>query len=185
VNWRHLNNVLHRDVGYLAVGLTIVYAVSGVALNHVRDWNPSYRVERTTRTIEPIGATERDEIVREAIRKLALDQPPRNAFRPDPATLRLFYPQQTYSIDLPTGTVIVERTRTRPVLFEVNQMHLNAPKRVWTLVADIYAVALLLLALTGMFVLKGRLGITGRGAWLTAIGALVPILYWVYHLYFE
>jgi uncharacterized protein len=185
VNWRRLNNVLHRDIGYLAVGLTIVYAVSGVALNHVRDWNPSYRVEKTTRTIAPIEATDREAIVAEARRALGLDQPPRNAFRPDPETLRLFYPQHTYSIDLPTGVVIVERARTRPVLFEMNQMHLNAPKRVWTLVADVYAVALVVLAITGLFVLKGRLGITGRGAWLTAIGVLLPAVYWVYHLYVE
>ncbi len=185
INWRHLNNVLHRDIGYLAVGLTVVYAVSGVALNHVRDWNPSYRVEKTTRTIAPIHAAGRDAIVEEARRALGLDQPPRNAFRPDPDTLRLFYPQQTYSVDLPTGTVIVERTRTRPVLFEMNQMHLNAPKRVWTLVADVYAVALLVLAITGLFVLKGRLGIKGRGAWLTAVGAALPAAYWIYHLYLE
>lgn len=185
MNWRHLNNVVHRDVGYLAVGLTIVYAVSGVALNHVRDWNPSYRLERSFRTIAPIEATGRDAIVAEARRKLELDEPPRNAFRPDPETLRLFYAQHTYSIDLPTGAVLVERTRTRPVLFEMNQMHLNAPKRVWTFVADLYAVALVALAFTGLFVLKGRAGIRGRGAWLTGIGALLPVAYWLYHLYLE
>ena len=185
MNWRHLNNVIHRDVGYLAVGLTVVYAVSGVALNHARDWNPSYRVERTSRTIAPIAATEREAIVGEALRKLELTQPPRNAFRPDPDTIRLFYPQQTFSIDLPTGIVLIERTRTRPVLFEMNQMHLNAPKRIWTLIADLYAVALAALAITGLFVLKGRTGIKGRGAWLTAIGVLLPTVYWISHVYLE
>jgi uncharacterized protein len=185
VNWRHLNNVLHRDIGYLAVGLTVVYAVSGVALNHVRDWNPSYRVEKTVLTIAPIAATDRDAIIREAREKLGVTQEPRNAFRPDPDTLQLFFREQNYTIDLPTGKVIVERTRTRPVLFEMNQMHLNAPKRIWTVVADIYAVALIVLAITGMFVLKGRLGIKGRGAWLTGAGVLLPVVYWVYHLYTE
>jgi hypothetical protein len=185
VNWRHLNNVLHRDIGYLAVGLTVVYAVSGVALNHVRDWNPSYRVEKTALTIAPIAATDRDAIIREAREKLGVAQEPRNAFRPDPDTLQLFFREQNYTIDLPTGKVIVERTRPRPVLFEMNQMHLNAPKRIWTVVADIYAVALIVLAITGMFVLKGRLGIKGRGAWLTGAGVLLPVVYWVYHLYIE
>ena len=33
-NWRKLNNALHRDVGFLIVGLTIVYGVSGLAVNH-------------------------------------------------------------------------------------------------------------------------------------------------------
>jgi hypothetical protein len=36
-----------------------------------------------------------------------------------------------------------------------------------------------------MFVLKGRLGIAGRGAWLVAAGVLLPVAYWVYHLYLE
>jgi uncharacterized protein len=183
VNWRRLNNLLHRDIGYLAVGLTVVYGVSGLAVNHVRDWNPSYRVAKTALQIEPIRASERDAIVREALQKLRVGQEPRNVFRPDPETLQLFFREGTYSIDLPTGQVIAEVTRPRPVLFELNQLHLNTPKRLWTWVADAYAVSLILLALTGMFVLKGRTGITGRGAWLTGAGVLIPAAYWVWHAY--
>jgi hypothetical protein len=183
VNWRHLNTVLHRDIGYLAVGLTIVYGVSGLAVNHKASWNPSYRLQKTVRQIAPIESTERADMVREASRKLAISGQPRNVFRPNPDTLQLFFKEQTYSIDLPTGNVIVEQARPRPVLFEMNQLHLNAPKRIWTVVADIYAVALVVLAITGMFVLKGKTGIKGRGAWLTTAGVLLPVAYWVYFLY--
>jgi hypothetical protein len=185
VNWRHLNSVLHRDIGYLAVGLTIVYGVSGLAVNHKADWNPSYKLQTTVELIEPIQATERTAIVREALDKLGISDEPRNTFRPDPATLRLFFREQTYSIDLPTGAVVIEQARPRPVLFEMNQLHLNAPKRIWTVVADVYAVALIVLAITGMFVLKGKTGITGRGAWLTSAGVFLPVAYWLYHLYIE
>jgi len=66
---------------------------------------------------------------------------------------------------------------------EMNQMHLNTPKRLWTVVADVYAVGLIVLAITGMFV--GKTGITGRGAWLTGAGVLLPVAYWVFHLYLE
>jgi hypothetical protein len=183
VKWRRLNNVLHRDIGYLAVGLSIVYGVSGVAVNHKADWNPSYKVGKTFQQIAPVEATDREAIVSEALEKLGIDQVPRNAFRPNPETLQLFFRQATYSIDLPSGAVVIEAARPRPVLFEFNQLHLNTPKRLWTVVADVYAVALIALAVTGMFVLKGRTGITGRGAWLTAIGVLLPGLYWVYYLY--
>jgi hypothetical protein len=185
VNWRHLNTVLHRDIGYLAVGLSIVYGVSGLAVNHKVDWNPSYRVQKDLVKIAPIQATERSEMVREALGKLAIAEQPRNAFRPNPATLQLFFKEKTYAIDVPTGNVIIEQAHPRPVLYEMNQMHLNTPKRVWTIVADAYAISLVVLAITGMFVLRGKLGITGRGAWLTSIGVLLPVAYWVYHLYGE
>ena len=185
MNWRHLNNVLHRDIGYLAVGLTVVYGVSGIAVNHVRDWNPSYRVEKVALQIAPIQATDREQIVAEAKEKLGVTQPPRNTFRPDPDTLQLFFRDGNYTIDLPTGRVITERTRPRPVLYEFNQLHLNTPRRLWTWIADLYAIALVVLAITGMFVLKGKTGISGRGTWLTGAGVLLPVVYWVYHLYLE
>ena len=73
---------------------------------------------------------------------------------------------------IPTATV--ELVQHRVVLYAANALHLNSPKKLWTWVADLYAVSLGLLAITGLFVLKGKTGITGRGAWLTAIGVAVP-----------
>lgn len=182
-SWRRWNNILHRDIGYLIVGLTIIYGVSGIAVNHVQDWNPNYRIEKSLERIEPVLSTEREEIIAEVLQKLKLAGEPRNSFRPDPETLQLFFENVTYSVDLPTGNVMREEVRPRPVLFEMNQLHLNAPKRMWTYIADLYALALIVVAITGLFVLKGRYGITGRGAWLTAIGVLIPVGYWLYYLY--
>ena len=43
------------------------------------------------------------------------------------------------------------------------------------------ALALGVLAVTGLFVLKGKKGITGRGAWLSALGVVVPFVFlWLY-----
>ena len=42
---RKWNRVLHRDIGYLAVGMSIIYGLSGIALNHLNDWNPSYNIK--------------------------------------------------------------------------------------------------------------------------------------------
>lgn len=180
MNWRRINNILHRDIGYLSVGLTLAYGISGLAVNHRADWNPDYRQERTTHQIAPIQATDRDGAVAEALRQLQVTETPRNAFRPDPETLQIFFEQRTYNIDLPTGAVVVEASRPRPVLYEFNQLHLNTPKGLWTLIADVYAVALVGLAITGMFVLKGRTGLWGRGAWLVGVGILIPLVYWVW-----
>ena len=179
--WRRWSIVLHRDVGYLAVALTIAYAISGIAVNHIADWNPNYRVTKTFTTVAPVAMTSEEGIVPNVMKRLRLSEPPRSSFRPDPNTVQLFYKGTTYHVDLPTGKVMIESTRSRPVLFEMNQLHLNHTKRAWTWIADVYALALLLLAITGLFVLKGRLGITGRGAWLTAAG-LIPVGYWLVFL---
>jgi len=185
MRWHKLNVVLHRDVGYLAFALTIVYGVSGVAVNHRASWNPSITQTKTTMAIAPVQGTGRNAIVTDALAKLGITDTPRSTFQPDPDTLRIFFENTVYSVDLPTGTVILERNIPRPVLKEFNDLHLNAPKGIWTWIADLFAVSLILLAITGLFVLKGKHGITGRGAWLTALGVLLPGAYWIYHLYLE
>jgi hypothetical protein len=181
-NWRRWNTVLHRDVGYIITGLTLVYGISGIAINHVHHWNPNYQFTREVLTIEPIRSTTREGIIEEALQKLNLTDSLSSAFRPDPETIQLFFPNTSYTIDQPTGNVLREVTHPRRVLFEMNQLHLNTPKRIWTYIADLYALSLIFVAVTGLFVLKGRLGITGRGAWLTLIGAAIPIAYWIYYL---
>ncbi|HRZ78208.1 MAG TPA: peptidase, partial [Bacteroidales bacterium] len=42
--WRKWNRAIHRDVGYFFFAMSIVYGISGIALNHLGDWNPSYHV---------------------------------------------------------------------------------------------------------------------------------------------
>ena len=68
------------------------------------------------------------------------------------------------------------------MLYEFNQLHLNAPKGLWTVIADLYALALIVLGVTGMFVLRGRLGLSGRGGWLVGAGVLLPAIYWFAHV---
>ncbi len=172
--WRVWFRVLHRDTGYLAAGLTIVYAVSGIAVNHIDAWNPNFRQERVRRAIAPLDpAADLPVLVETARARLGLEAP-KGAHQPDAETLTLFYPGRQVSVDLPTGQVLDEALRPRPVLRAFNQLHLNHLKKGWTWLADLYAVALLGLVATGLFMLPGRKGLTGRGAWLTALGIVVP-----------
>ncbi len=182
--WRRWNNVLHRDIGYLCVGLTIVYVISGVAVNHVDIWNPSYIIERREAPVGPVVAAEAatDSSVRAVLTRLGLPPDWRTTFRPDAQSLRIFIEDGTVDVHFATGLANVELVRRRPILHAFNVLHLNHPKKLWTWMADLYAVALGLLAVTGMFVLKGKKGITGRGAWLTALGVAVPLVFlWLYN----
>jgi hypothetical protein len=63
------------------------------------------------------------------------------------------------------------------VLRDANYLHLNHPKGLWTYVADAYAALLLLLAVTGMFVLRGKKGLAGRGKWFVLAGLALPVAF--------
>jgi hypothetical protein len=176
-SWHRLVVVLHRDIGYLAAGLTIIYAISGVAVNHVHHWNPSYRIERVERTFPPIAPDAgRDAIVAHVRAALGVTGAFKDAFRPSPGRVQLFYEGTTVDADIVAGRATLEQADERPVLRDANFLHLNHPKGVWTIVADVYAAALAFLAVTGMFVLRGRKGLAGRGKWLVGIGVAVPVL---------
>jgi hypothetical protein len=162
--------ILHRDVGYLVAPLTVIYAVSGVAVNHVADWNPNLEIERSVEQIGPAEGLSAEEV----LARLGEEPAHKSTFRPDGRTLQVFQENATYTVDLPSGRVAVERTETRPVLYESNFLHLNHPKKAWTWIADVFAVALAFLALSGIFLIKGAKGLAGRGKWFLAAGVVIP-----------
>ena len=177
---RKIIAMLHRDIGYLAVGMTLVYAISGIAINHMGDWNPNYRQVEQVLQIQPLDIDlSQEELTKKASQQLNLPQP-RASFQPNENTLQLLYGDtdgRTYNIDLPTGKTIMQGNQPRPVLYFLNMLHRNAPQKMWTYIADLYSVSLMFLAISGLFIIKGKNGITGRGAWLTSIGIIIPILY--------
>jgi hypothetical protein len=181
--WRKWNNILHRDIGYLVVGMTLIYALSGIALNHLRDWNPSYQV--TNETVQWEGPLPSGEISRDAVLAFLERHDARGRYKshywPAPDQLKIFLESGNVVIDAATGAGRMETLARRPIFFEVNFLHYN-PKGLWTWFSDLYCGALILVAITGLFVLKGRKGITGRGAWLTAVGVVIPLGFLVMYL---
>lgn len=182
-NWRHWFRVVHRDLGYFAVALTLAYGLSGLAVNHIEDWNPSYTFAEDPVAIPPPppGAPLADQAAH-VVR--ALEIPPatvRGHFAESATRLRVFLDGGAEVVlDPTTGTGTHKRVATRVVLFEVNALHLNNLKGVWTYVADAFAVALIALALTGMTMMKGNRGLTGRGKYFVGAGLSVPIAFIVY-----
>ncbi len=180
---RKWNRVIHRDLGYIAVGLTLIYAISGFVVNHVQDWNPNYEISHIKSNIGKVDLTSQDLdiIVGEILQKLSLPAIYKTTFRPEPDILRIFLKDNTIDVNITTGETIQEIVKTRPLIYEMNFLHLNHPKKAWTYVADLYAISLAVLAITGLFVLKGKNGITGRGAWLAAAGIILPMVFlWLY-----
>ena len=102
--------------------------------------------------------------------------------RPDPKTFVVFLPNGGEAkVTVATGKGTVTRIKTRPFLFESNVLHLNHLKGIWTYVADAFSILLITLAFTGMFILKGRQGLGGRGKWFVSAGVVLPVAFLVYY----
>ena len=178
MNWRKINRILHRDLGYFFFGMTIIYALSGIALNHLDDWNPSYAITKKEFSIKSIP--DKNAIDKAYAKKIAAKYDEKAHFKnyyfPEPHKLKIFIENGSIEIDMDSGNGIIEKTEKRLVFYQVNYLHYD-PGKWWTWFSDLYAVGLMIIAITGLFILRGKKGIKGRGAWLTTAGILVPIIF--------
>ncbi len=178
IQWRALLRALHRDFGYTAVGLTFVYALSGLAVNHIGDWDPSFENYTAQHELGPIAADSSDDAVAAlAASRLGIKAKPNDVYRTSPTELDVTFDKRTLHVNPQTGHVDEEGQKPRFFLRAANWLHLNRGKKAWRYVADTYAAALLFLATSGMFMIAGKKGLVGRGAVFVLLGAAVPTLY--------
>ena len=144
-------------------------------MNHVADFNPSYREVREEFGFAPLAVEDRQEAARQLAERLGLPTPV-DSFRPDPEHLVLLYDGWKVEAAPAAGTALRITLEPRPVLHFVNRLHLNPLKGAWTWFADLYAALLLFMAVSGLLVLRGRTGLGGRGKWLVLTGLALPLL---------
>lgn len=178
MNLSKLNRITHRDIGYLIAGLTIIYAISGIALNHKNDWNPNYIIENRAFTTDiPVTRESfNNEVAQQILKKVQVDPKFKTFHFPTGNKVTIFVDGGFIQINALTGEGVIERISKRPFFYQLNFLHYN-PGRWWKYFSDIYCVALFLVTITGLFIVKGRNGITKRGAILTIIGIILPIIF--------
>jgi uncharacterized protein len=183
MKWRRLNYALHRDIGYLCIGLTLIYAISGIVLNHIsHQFNPSYKIEKSETRIKPFPSDIETDmaLVEDILSQLNEPGTFKNVAMLSPNNLRIFVEGNTIDVELATGNIKQEKVARRPLLFEVNYLHLNKSKGVWTYLADVYCILLGMLAITGFLMIRGK--IKTRGLILTFLGFIIPIGFLIYSL---
>jgi hypothetical protein len=174
--WRPILRAIHRDLGYVAVGLTFIYALSGLAVNHVKDWDPNFHEYSTTHELGTALPDDDDEAAKLVLDRLGIHEQPTEVYRANDE-IEILLDHRTLHASTTTGHVLDEGQKPRFVLRFANWLHLNRGKKAWTYVADSYAAALLFLACSGMFMLAGKKGLLGRGAVFVLIGIAVPVVY--------
>ena len=176
IQWRALLRALHRDAGYAAVGLTFVYATSGIAVNHVADWDPNFQNATTSHELGVPLPDDDAAAGRLVLDRLGIRETPKEAYR-EGDQLEVLLEHRTLHVTAATGHVVDEEQKPRFFLRASNWLHLNRGKKAWKYFADAYAVGLLFLATSGMFMLAGKKGLFGRGIFFVASGIALPVVY--------
>jgi len=165
--------IIHRYIGFLVVGITLIYSISGIILNHLSTNDPAFRIE--TKTVQ-LSANLTENELADVWRNDNQLPPLKRIMRMDESRLRLFLESGIGIYHSSNGSLSYERYKKRLLVYWMNRLHYNKVKG-WSPVADFFAGSLILLALTGLFMVKGKKGIAGSGKWYLLIGILIPILF--------
>lgn len=175
-NIRKLNNDLHRDLGYFFSALVIVYSLSGLALNHVNEWNPDFIIQKDTLSISDFyNLSSLNELEIKQLSNLVGQDNYKLYDAPTKDQIKIYFEDASFHIDFSRKIGFYEEVTKRPVFYESNVLHRNSVEN-WKWFSDIFAIGLIIINLTGLFILKGKNGIKGRGKWFIAAGFLPPII---------
>ncbi|MFV0554409.1 MAG: PepSY-associated TM helix domain-containing protein [Mangrovibacterium sp.] len=165
--------IWHRDLGFLLVGVSLVYAISGILLNHMGGKDPAFKTEEGSVQFERKLNEESLDLLwkqhdnlPELKRIMQLDE--------DHYRLMLKGGIGVYSAS--TGLVDYEKHERRELVYWINRLHYSKVKG-WNVMADFFAASLIFFALSGLLMVKGKKGIAGRGKWFLIAGLLIPIIY--------
>ncbi len=167
---------LHRDLGYFVVGMSLVYGVSGIILNHMGNSDPSYSIKKIN-DLFPVQLSQRELIAHwktkawnaELARILPVDN--------ENLSLLLKGGQGNYNKT--TGEVRFEVYKKLPLVDFINKLHYNR-KVGWSFFADLFAGSLIFLAISGLFLVRGKNGFIQRGIWIMLAGMVVLVLYFFF-----
>lgn len=172
---------IHRDLSYLFTGMILVYAISGIVLNHRDTINPDLIIENKTLQLNGKFPMLKNDCNKEYLTEVAKqfnanEKLLKHYFQND-STVKVFISGgTTIELNLKNGNAFCESVRKRPFFHELNWLHFN-PKKGWTYFSDVFAVSLIIITITGIFMNKGKHGLWGRGGLELIAGILVPLLF--------
>lgn len=165
----------HRDLGYFFAGLTILYCLSGLALNHGKEWDPSFLLQKKEISI---GAYHPQQITDSLLTALS-HQVGEKSFKlydfSTPTQLKVYYQNATLTLFLDQQKALYEKVYKRPLFYQANLLHLNSIDY-WRWFSDVFALGLIFLSVSGLVILKGKYGFSKRGYVLFLLGFVPPLL---------
>lgn len=173
--------IIHRDLSYFFAGVVLIYAFTGILLNHKRDFNASVDISRKEYVLTETVPLEKELWTKETVLKvltpLKEDKNYTKHYFPQDNQLKVFLKGgSSFQLNLDSKQVVYESVRRRPIIAALNRLHYN-PNRWWTIFSDVFAGSLIIITITGLVIVPGKKGLKGRGAIELIVGLLIPLLF--------
>jgi len=177
-NRAYWNKLIHRDLAYFFLGLIIAFSISGITLNHRQSFSSrEYTIKTEPLTIKlPEDKLEITEDYFRNISKTIASNSEFEAYQKRGKVGRIYFNDAFASIDLATGKGEIEFVKPIPVLKQMAILHQTTNKW-WIWFSDIFGIAMLAIAITGMFLSKGKFSFKRRGWILTILGLIFPFIF--------
>ncbi len=180
---RKWSRSIHRHLSFFFAGIIVIYAASGLFLNHKRDINPDYIITRDEISLKGTFPHPK-EMDKPAVIGLLEQVGEQKAYAKhyyyDDQKMKIFIKGgSVMEVDMNSGKAVYEKLQKRPVISYFNKLHQN-PHRWWTWFSDIFAISLLIITVTGMIMLKGKRGLIGIGGIEFIAGILVPLIFFFF-----
>lgn len=177
---RKWSRIIHRDLSYFFAGMVLIYAISGIVMNHRNTINPNFSITRKEYKIAenlPDKAGMSKEKVLPLLEPLGETANYTKHYFPQTDVMKVFLKGgSNLLVNVKTGEAVYESVSRRPLIGAMSRLHYN-PGQWWTYFADIFAAGLIIITLSGIIMLKGNKGIIGRGGIELIVGVLIPLLF--------
>lgn len=177
---RKWSRIIHRDLSFFFAGMILIYAISGIVMNHRDTVNPNFSI---TRKEYKITENLPDKVGMNREKVLTLLEPLGETvnytkhYFPQTDVMKVFLKGgSNLLVNVKTGEAVYESVTRRPLIGAMSRLHYN-PGQWWTYFADIFAIGLIIITLSGVIMLKGNKGIIGRGGIELIVGILIPLLF--------
>lgn len=169
---------LHRDLGYFYIGLIVSFALSGLMMNHRDSWHPEkYTTETKVIQVKLTAESEINEKFAEELgKKLGIDDKIRRQMLKK-GVYKISFEKHDVEIDMETGKGEIVSFFKTPIISQSMSLHKNI-SNFWIYYSDIFAVSLIIIALTGTVMIKsGKFSWKARGWKLTVAGIIFPLIF--------
>ncbi|NQY53261.1 MAG: hypothetical protein HRT42_06765 [Campylobacteraceae bacterium] len=190
-SFSHIMRSLHRDLGYFVIGLTLIYTITGIVLSgRALGWlEQTYVIEKNlakyitkTEFIEKLELSFKEldskSDIPISIMKSANKNIKRFKFLEEKDNI-LYFKARSNNInyDTKSGNVIYQYISYPPYLKSVISAHKASHEKLWFYLAILYSIILSFLAISAMFMVKGKFGFKRRGIYFMLAGIFLVLIF--------